>query len=80
MTPARHVENRRVKTMTIESKLFCPVCRQPVSKAGFGWSGKNHRQMWKCARRNGCGRPTAHPLDSTGKPFDAQIIEGIKER
>lgn len=46
---------------------LCPRCGRPgMHKAGFTWSGKNRRQVWRC---QGCGKTQmerkANPLSNT---------------
>jgi len=31
----------------------CPDCEKPMMRSGYGWSGKNRVQRWKCGH---CGK------------------------
>ena len=53
--------------MTIKSNKLCPRCGGPMTKAGFQWSGKNRRQLYRCARKTGCGHVTMTPVEGEVK-------------
>ena len=48
-----------MKTQTEYRK--CPFCGDILTKGGHTRCGKTWRQVWKCARRSGCGRVTINP-------------------
>ena len=38
--------------MESDKKPICPRCKVELHKAGFGWSGKNRIQRYRCGK---CG-------------------------
>lgn len=52
-----------------DNNLYCPECRNPVTKAGGAWSGRRKVQQFSCYK---CGRKTFRPLDSEGNRVEAK--------